>query len=357
MRILYGVQATGNGHITRARSMAPRLEAEGAKVDYLFSGRPADQLFDMAPFGMYQLRKGLSFAVRNGHLQTFNTIRQADIKRLRRDINELDTTRYDLVLTDFEPVTAWAARKNGTPCIGVGHQYAFAHNIPKAGGNLVSRAILHWFAPAQIALGSHWHHFDAPILPPLIPEPMDTPSVRTGGRDQVLVYLPFENTAEVISTLRQLERYQFHLFCGDKVPGQYGNVHVYPFGRTTFQARLRQCPSVICSAGFELTSEALNLGKRILVKPVQGQMEQVSNGLALQVLGLGWVLRRLDPEPIGVFLEHALPSRIRYPDVATALSRWLVAGDWSDPAALTESLWEQVELPQLDDRSPHFFAL
>ena len=356
MRILYGVQATGNGHITRARSMAPCLEAEGAKVDYLFSGRPADQLFDMTPFGTYQLRQGLSFSVKRGRMQTLKTLQQANLRRLHRDIDALDTSRYDLVLTDFEPVTAWAARRNKTPCIGVGHQYAFSHDIPKAEGNLISHAIMRWFAPADIALGSHWYHFNAPILPPLIPEEPEV-MLPPGGRDQVLVYLPFEDSDWVIATLRQLERYQFHLFCADKAPGQYGNVHVYPFGRATFQARLRQCPSVICGAGFELTSEALNLGKRILVKPVRGQMEQASNGLALQVLGLGSVLRRLEAAPIGEFLEHALPARVRYPDVAAALSRWLVAGDWSDPAALAESLWEQVDMPEVSDLPMHSFAL
>ena len=56
MRILYGVQATGNGHITRARVMAPALRNAGIEVDYLFSGRPADQLFNMEPFGDYQTR-------------------------------------------------------------------------------------------------------------------------------------------------------------------------------------------------------------------------------------------------------------------------------------------------------------
>lgn len=61
MKVLYGVQATGNGHITRARVMAPALKQAGVDVDYLFSGRPADELFDMELFGDYQTRRGLTF--------------------------------------------------------------------------------------------------------------------------------------------------------------------------------------------------------------------------------------------------------------------------------------------------------
>jgi len=60
MRILYGVQGTGNGHITRARAMAKAMADQGLAVDYLFSGRAADQFFDMEPFGDYRLCKGLT---------------------------------------------------------------------------------------------------------------------------------------------------------------------------------------------------------------------------------------------------------------------------------------------------------
>ncbi|MEX0584788.1 MAG: MJ1255/VC2487 family glycosyltransferase, partial [Natronospirillum sp.] len=287
MRILYGVQATGNGHITRARTMAPELAQLGIQVDYVFTGRPADQLFDMAPFGTYQVRRGLSFCVENGRMNYLKTARQARLRQCIADIKALDTHAYDLVITDFEPITAWAARRQGTPCIGIGHQYAFAHAVPKAGANPLAEAILRWFAPAQLALGSHWHHFDAPILPPLIHTEATMGLDPGADPNQVLVYLPFENTEQTVRLLRTIEGYQFHLFCADKPPGQYGSVHVHPFGRESFQSRLRQCPSVICNAGFELVSEALHLGKRILVKPIAGQMEQASNALALKRLGLG----------------------------------------------------------------------
>ncbi|HCS28312.1 MAG TPA: glycosyltransferase, partial [Spongiibacteraceae bacterium] len=51
MRILYGVQGTGNGHISRARMMARHFTLRGSKVDYLFSGRDLGRYFDMQCFG------------------------------------------------------------------------------------------------------------------------------------------------------------------------------------------------------------------------------------------------------------------------------------------------------------------
>ena len=46
MRILFGVQGTGNGHISRSRTLARALKSRGMAVDYLFSGRAADGYFE-----------------------------------------------------------------------------------------------------------------------------------------------------------------------------------------------------------------------------------------------------------------------------------------------------------------------
>ncbi len=36
MKILYGVQGTGNGHIARARAMSKAFESHDVQVDFLF---------------------------------------------------------------------------------------------------------------------------------------------------------------------------------------------------------------------------------------------------------------------------------------------------------------------------------
>lgn len=45
LRVLYGVQATGQGHITRARSLGPALEKRGVDVDFLFFWPTSRQAF------------------------------------------------------------------------------------------------------------------------------------------------------------------------------------------------------------------------------------------------------------------------------------------------------------------------
>ena len=55
---------------------------------------------------------------------------------------------------------------------------------------------------------------------------------------------------------------------------------------------------MICGAGFELAGESLQLGKKLLVKPLKGQFEQLSNALALEKLQLARIMRRLDRKAV-----------------------------------------------------------
>ncbi|MCB5160835.1 MJ1255/VC2487 family glycosyltransferase [Marinomonas algarum] len=348
MRILYGVQGTGNGHITRARAMAYEMHQLGIDVDFVFSGRTVEDYFDMAIFGHYQTFEGLSFVARNGELDLHATYKKARLGQFYRDVQRLDTRGYDLVMTDYEPIVAWAAKRQGVPCLGFGHQYAFTHDIPRYQKNRLAQWVMSNFAPVSSQLGAHWHHFGHPILPPLVSMP-ETQS--TVSADHVLVYLPFENSEAVFEWLEAVPNYHFRVHCKDIDPGIYGNIEVFPFDRTTFQKNLSECQSVLCNAGFELNSEALQLGRRILTKPLKGQIEQHSNVMALSLLGLTSTCDALDEKVIANWLETREVAQIRYPNVAKAVVEWLVSGHDERLDDLCESLWSQVSSDQPIDFS------
>ena len=169
MKILYGIQGTGNGHISRARILARHLEKTNADVTYLFSGRERDDFFDMEIFGDFICLRGFTFYSTNGAVSYKKTIFNNNIFHFLSDVMSLDITGYDLIITDFEPVSAWAGKLRGKKIIGVGHQYAFNHNIPRAGDNALTRSIMRYFSPATISIGLHWHHFgNQEVLPPII---------------------------------------------------------------------------------------------------------------------------------------------------------------------------------------------
>ena len=48
MKILYGVQGTGNGHIVRARAMADAFQQRNVEVGFLFSDREPQRYFSPA---------------------------------------------------------------------------------------------------------------------------------------------------------------------------------------------------------------------------------------------------------------------------------------------------------------------
>jgi uncharacterized protein (TIGR00661 family) len=341
MRIFYGVQGTGNGHITRARLMAKELYAAGIDVTFQFSGRPADKYFDMEVFNGYQLRTGLTFHTEKGQVSYLKTARDAKPITFIKDVKSLDLSGYDLVISDFEPVTAWAAKSQKKPVLGIGHQYAFNHKIPREGSDPIADQVIKYFAPADNGVGLHWHHFGQPILPPIIDTP-ETPNAIV--KNKVVVYLPFEDQHEVIRLLSQFENFQFHIYSSEPVPSKFGHITSNPLSRDGFLKDLYDCAGIISNAGFELASESLQLGKKILAKPLHAQMEQISNAAALQQLGYGHVMNDMDIAVIERWLHDDHAVHITYPNIAQVLVQWIQDGMPKMDTDFIESVWNTVEV-------------
>jgi len=345
MKIFYGVQGTGNGHITRARIMAKELYADGHEIQFQFTGRAEDQYFDMEIFNDFQCREGLTFNTLNGKVNYLKTALQSSPLRLIKDIKSLDLSGYDLIISDFEPVTAWAAKKQNKPVLGIGHQYAFNHDIPRAGSDPIADLVMKNFAPANIGIGLHWHHFGQPILPPIIARP---DRAKQTTKNKIVVYLPFEDQHEVIKYLNSFKDFQFHLYSPNPVESGYENIRCIPLSRDGFQKDLHDCEGVISNAGFELASEALYLGKKILAKPLHAQMEQISNAAALKQLGYGHTIKDMDSAAIEAWLQIPEATRINYPNSARILADWIKDGMPAMDKAFTEKVWQAVDVLKIE---------
>lgn len=339
MKILYGVQGTGNGHVTRARIMAKAFAEQGIEVDWVFSGRERKDFFDMEAFGDFQSYRGLTFATRSGKILYLKTALTSNIMQLFEDTKKVNVEGYDFIINDFEPVSAWAAKRAGKKVIGISHQNAFFYDIPKKGNNLFVEWFMRNFAPVTHPIGLHWHHFNQAILPPLV-EPSHYPNTSTPKH--YLVYLPFAGLNDIVPQLRAFSDYEFFIY--QPVPQAYdeGHIHIRPFSREGFQQDLHRCEGVICSAGFELPSEAIQLGKKILVQPVAGQMEQQSNALALEQLGYGFAAKELTVTTIGQWLPLKPPQPHPFPNVAHALVNWLIKERGENIEKLQQELWRDI---------------
>jgi len=338
MKLLYAVQATGNGHLARARALAPALARQPSlTVDFLFSGRSRAQLFDMKAFGDFACHAGLTLFHARGRINTLDTISKNDWRGFLHDVRELDLSSYDAVINDFEPVSAWAARLQDKRCIGVSHQCAFRYRIPKALGHPHTRLIMRQFAPVQTSVGLHWHNFGEPILPPLIEHFERQPNFTAG---KIVVYMGFETLADIEKLLAPFTTYQFHIYSQDvTAPSQHGNLHFSPLSYQRFHEDLLDCEGVITNAGFELASECIQLGKKLLVKPLRGQFEQLSNALAIRQLGYGSVMPAMSSRHVREWLQKPAVVAQPFPEVAAPLAQWIAAGDWNDIATLAQQVW------------------
>ena len=342
MRILYGVQGTGNGHLTRARCLAPALSRNNIEVDYVFSGRPKDKYFDMELFGDARYFTGLTFATRNHRLHKLDTLKTARPFNFIRETRALDTSQYDLILSDYEPVTAWSSRFSGPPLLGIGHQYAFESNAPRPGGDPISSLLLKYFAPAKTSLGMHWHHFDGCVLPPMVEAEMTRSS---NVDDFTLVYLPFAEAEHVIQILKRLDDHKFR-FYSPKIESAsvHRNVAIFPVSREAFKQDLTRAARIICSAGFELISEALHIGTPVLAIPLSGQIEQLGNAMALEQLNLATVSDNLSLPELEHFLRNTpVPVPMGYPDVASEIAHYCQNWGSIDEKQLTKKLWKDIE--------------
>lgn len=343
MNILYGVQATGNGHISRSREIIGCLKDKGHDVFVILSGRDPSALWDMEAFKPFTTFKGLTFTTQKGKVKYVKTALNLGLVQFYKDIKSFDASKFDIVITDFEPVSARIAQKFNTPSIGIGHQYAFLHDIPKAGANPVANFIIKQFAPVDYPIGLHWHHFNKPILPPVVPgfEKNDITCID----NKILVYLPFEELEDIMRLIDPFKNYQFFVYHKLDKTHQKENIRLCPFSRTGFLKDLKECCGVITNAGFELVSEALTLGKKLLLKPLAGQMEQLSNALVIDNLKLGTVMHKRDRSFVEKFLNEPPGTPVNYPYTAELIAETIDSGSWVDLDSLVKKAWKNVNLP------------
>lgn len=351
MKILYGVQGTGNGHISRANAMAKALERyPDVEVTWLYSGRRREELFGVADNFLW--RRGMTFATHDGRVSYARTALTNNFIRFVKDVRSLRLQDYDEVIVDYEPVSAWAARLRGVPTLGIGHQYAFEHAIPTQGDSAFSRTVMRYFAPASDGLGLHWHHFGQPILPPIVDLEGEQRSVIEANK--VVVYLPFEDQAKVIRLLRNVVSHEFYVYGPGLEHADTCNVHTRPLARQGFKRDLVTAESVVCNAGFELISECLALGIRVLAKPLARQIEQLANAQALIELDYAKVIYELSTPAIYRWLTEGEYVHVNYPEVHNCLAKWLVQGRRESRDELARLLWDRVEVQRR--RTPGIFG-
>ena len=312
MNILYGVNATGNGHISRSRITISELKKRGHNVTVLFSGRDVKDFFNLEEFRPYIIKKGFTFVFRKGKLNVFKTLLNIDLIQFVRDVFKIKK-EYDVVVTDFEPISAYAARKLGIHCIGIGHQYSFLKKIPKSiKMKLASLFFLRFYTPINSTISSHFYHFNQSILPPFIEKVLKNQNTVPFMKNTFLVYLVWEERDQMISILNTIKGNEFIYYSSVEKEIQIGNVTLKPYSNKNFKEDLMACNGLLTNAGFQLPAEAIYLGKKILCKPLSGQPEQEHNAKILKKLQHATVCSELTKDKIEHWIRNGNQKKELY---------------------------------------------
>ncbi|MDT9546905.1 MAG: glycosyltransferase family protein [Chlorobium phaeovibrioides] len=341
MRILFGVQGTGNGHISRSRELVRKLKSDGHEVEVIVSGRKEEELKEIEVFEPYRVMKGMTLITYRGRMNYMETMFQLDLGRLMNDVWSLDTAGIDLIVTDFEPITSMVARIRNIPSLGFGHQYAFPYPVPMARGNIFERYTLLNFAPARHNAGLHWHHFNQPIFPPVIPPSLYGSVPVAPVKGKILVYLPFEEISDVARLVSPFSDNSFYIYGKVETDRDEGNMHFRGYSREGFLRDLMECGGVVCNAGFELPGEALHLGRKLLLRPLDGQIEQESNAMAMEQLGYGMSMHSLDSAILCSWLETPCREPLHYAHTVDYIAEWIGSGRWDDQAHFAGAAWRE----------------
>jgi len=332
-KILYGVCGIGNGHTNRALPILEHFTKTAEVMIFAhdnsfaffseyFKNAPSVKVVETAiPFYPGD-KNGIDFKAAAEH--PFN---RKDIFKI--NCNALDTAnrefgKPDLVITDYEPVSAQYAYLNNVPLVTLDQQSKYlCGDFPEdLGGFTFQDEIcrLRMFFPkaaARIALS----FFKFPLkenaeavtlFAPTIKESIASVK-RTSPDGSILVYIStareFPQTIdEVVKICAEISDTKFHIFLGkDAAYENYGdastNVTVYRQGDPHFMEVIKRCSGIVATAGHSLLSAAMYLGIPVYAIPVS-PYEQHMNAQVINEHGFGISRGRLEKEALASFINR-----------------------------------------------------
>lgn len=336
-KIIYAVAGEGFGHSTRSHLIGQRLIDAGHNV--MFVGSKNSLLYLRQYFGPPKADVkeifGLSFAYYKGYVDPIRTLKKNLVKlpKGHRQNVELFKKHFepfepDLVISDFEPFSAWWAWRKQIPFISIDNEHTLtlcelehpAKNwFSRMTASMVTRC--HYIGAATYIIMNFFRaplRIDSAVLAPPIVRPIVC-ALQPVEEEHIIVY---STTGTGEDQLRQvLAKFggqKFYVY-GFNKSAEHKNCIFKNHSIEGFLADLASARGVIASAGFSLISECMYLKKKMLLLPVAGQYEQIINAHYVQKLGLGISAGKLDEPVLARFLDELgkpIPTdeRIIWPD-------------------------------------------
>ena len=309
MKIFYAIQATGNGHISRAMQLYPYLQKYGT-IDFFLSGNNAS-LETKLPVKYKSKGCSLHYS-KCGGLNYWDIVKNIKPRQIYKDAESLPLKNYDVIINDFDSITSLACKMQNINSVQLGHQASFiSKNTPRPEKkSFMGEMILKHYAPSTKNIGLHFEQYDSFILPPIIKDEILASNPINLGH--ITVYLPSFDKDCLEKAFSSIPDIQFHWFLNTvEQIHTIGNITYFPVEQKNFNKSLITCEGIITGGGFETPSEALYLGKKVLSIPIRNHYEQECNAAALKKLGVP-VVYEVGAD-FNIIIEKWLNLDLKYP--------------------------------------------
>jgi hypothetical protein len=294
MKILFGIQTEGNGHITQAIAIKQYLNQNGYDVGKVFAASKKRGLskyftdeFDVVSY------EGFDFVFDSkGRVVIWKTMLKNmwELPRLIaafiKICNVIRKEKPDAIFNYYEPLVGLTALFfRNVKYISFGHQYAMESSVyPTISGYPIQKLFLGIINKvtsirAKIVALSYYEFDDTDMIvsPPILRS--ESYDVSDKKEDFVLVYLMNEDMLPQL--FDEARKYpDTKIECFTKITKQHEqpcNVTLYNLDGKLFQEKMKVCKAVICSGGFETSSEAIYQLKPLLMIPMPNHYEQHAN--------------------------------------------------------------------------------
>ncbi len=325
MKILFAIQGTGNGHISRAREIVPLLQQYG-ELDLLISGTQAD--VSLSQPVRYKLH-GLSFSFgKKGGVDYWKTFKAMNLRQMMRDVRALPLKQYDLIINDFEPISAWACKLQKLESVSLSHQCAFiSPKTPRPKKWNYAEGLFKHYAPATHHVGFHFERYADFIHTPVVRS--EIRNLETQNLGHYTVYLPAYDDPFLLKYLSGIKEVQWQIF-SKHARNEYakGNILVKPIQNKAFNNSLATAAGLLTGGGFEGPAEALFMNKKVMMIPMKGQYEQQCNCISAERLGAS-VLQRIDETFIPQVKQWVAAEpkiEVDFPDETAQIIQNIVSG-------------------------------
>ena len=294
MKILFGVQTEGNGHITQCIATKQYLQSQGIEVTTAFAAKKKRGLpkYFTDEFNVIDY-DGFDFVFDNvGRVVIWKTIVKNTFELPRLIVSFIkicviiQKEKPDAIFNYYEPLVGLTALffKN-IKYVSFGHQYAMDSVIyPRINGYIVQKLFLSIINKitsirAKIVALSYYEFNDATMIvsPPILRA--ESYSISDKKEDFVLVYLMNEDMLPQL--ISQAKKYpDINIQCFTKLTKQYDelpNLKLFNLDGKLFQEKMKVCKAVVCSGGFETSAEAIYQNKPLLMIPMPNHYEQHAN--------------------------------------------------------------------------------